>query len=168
MYLAEEGVEVFLPMKIVAGQGGHQKRRVKEALFPGYLFAQVDERERLQVLRAPGVVGLGGEGEAPSVVDPAEVAQLRILQNAPERLGVVGFPLPPPGERIEVGSGPLQGLIGEVVGHRGRLYVVVRVAAVRQAAWAYVPVHELVGGGTGAPPRIALSRWPRLVGAGLP
>ena len=149
-------------------QEDRRKRRATAPLFPGYLFAHFDEWEWSEVSHAPGMVERGGEGEAAVTVDPAEAAQLKVLRNAPERLGVVGFPLPPPGGRIEVGSGPLQGLTGEVIGRRGRLYVVVRVTAVGQAAWAYVPVHELVGVGVGALPRVALSGWPQPVGVGLP
>jgi hypothetical protein len=158
-------LEVSLPKRIAMQHTERRKRRALEPLFPGFLFAHVDEYEWLHVFQGPGIIRRGEVG-TPPVVDPEEIARLKILQNAPERLAPVGLLPPRVGGKAEVHSGPLKGLTGEVVGHRGRLHVMVRVSAIRQAAMAYVAVHELVGVGAGVLSRTAVSRWPRAAGMG--
>ncbi len=137
--LAQRRVAVFLPKYAVVRQWADRKKKVVEPLFRNYIFAQVDEQERLTVLQTPGIVRCVSFGGAPAEVPAAEVEQLRIAEQDPERLTVIAFPQPGIGEAVTVVEGPLQGLRGEVLQHRGQTYVVIRVAAIRQAVRVNVP-----------------------------
>ncbi len=137
--LAQRHVEVFLPTCEVVRQWKDRKKKVVEPLFKNYIFARVDEQDRLRVLQTPGIVRCVSFGGAPAEVAAEEIAQLQIAQKDPSQLLRIDYPPPGIGEAVTVVEGPLRGLHGEVIEHRGQLYVVIRVAAIRQAVRVSVP-----------------------------
>ncbi|MFQ5571206.1 MAG: UpxY family transcription antiterminator [Rhodothermales bacterium] len=137
--LQQRRVEVFLPKCVVVRQWKDRKKKVVEPLFKNYLFAQVDEHERLRVLRTPGIVRCVSFGGNPATVSEAEIEQLKIAQNDPKRLLVIDYPLPKLGARVTVTEGPLRGLCGEVMQHRSQTHIILRVTAIRQAVRVNVP-----------------------------
>jgi len=145
--LESAGHEVFLPLRAAVRQWSDRKTTVEEALFPGYLFARVDERGRLAVLQDEAVVRCVAFGGRMAEVPEAEVAQLQALQAAPDRLAVVAQQAFPVGAEVYVTRGPLQGVRGTVVDHPKATYLLVEVASIRQtvqvhlpADWAFRPV----------------------------
>lgn len=137
--LDERRIEVFLPKCEVVRQWKDRKKKVIEPLFRNYLFARVDEQERLRVLKTPGIVRCVSFGAALAEVDAAEIEQLKIAEQDPARLRLVDFPLPPLGEVVTITEGPLRGLRGEVLEHRGQYHLLLRVTAIRQAVRVHVP-----------------------------
>lgn len=137
--LAEQQIEVFLPKRVVRRQWKDRKKKVVEPLFSNYIFARVDERERLTVLRTEGIVRCVSFGGMFAEVTEDEIAQLKITQQDPERIQAVDFPLPRRGAEVVVMEGPMRGLKGEVVEHRGERYVAIRISAIRQAIRVSLP-----------------------------
>lgn len=137
--LIDRRIEVFLPKYETIRQWKDRKKKVIEPLFRNYVFAHVEEQERLRVLQTPGIVRCVSFGGTLAEVDSEEIEQLKIAQQDPKRLGLVDFQLPGIGERVTIEQGPLQGLSGEVLDHGGQLYVIVRVNAIRQAVRVHVP-----------------------------
>jgi len=137
--LAEAGHEVFLPLRAALRQWSDRKKRVEEPLFPGYLFAHVDERARLAVLQDDAVVRCLGFGGRLAVVPDHEVAQMKALQAAPERLAAVALQAFPVGAEVYVARGPLQGVRGRVLDHPKACYLLVEVPSIRQAIRVHVP-----------------------------
>lgn len=131
--LIERGIEVFLPKMIVQRQWKDRKKKVVEPLFPNYIFAHVDERDRLRVLETQGIVRSVSFSGKPAELSTNEVEQLLIAQRDPERLSLLLHPLPEVGEIVEIKEGPLKGLRGEVLDLHGDVYVVLRVQAIRQS-----------------------------------
>ena len=105
--LLAQQLEVFLPKCIVVRQWKDRKKKVVEPLFNNYIFAQVDELERLSVLRTPGIVRSIGFGGTPAVVSDAEIEQLQIAQKDPRRLTHIPYPMPNIGALVTVTEGPL-------------------------------------------------------------
>jgi len=128
-----------LPTRIAIRQWKDRKKKVVVPLFPNYLFAHVDERERLQVLQTSGIVRCVSFGGALAEVPPEEIENLRITQNDPGCLEPLTFPLPKEGTRVVIEEGPLRGLKGEVVSHRGQAHLVLTVPSIRQAVRLNVP-----------------------------
>ncbi|MEM0964202.1 MAG: transcription termination/antitermination NusG family protein, partial [Bacteroidota bacterium] len=54
--LSAAGIETFLPLRRALRQWSDRKKWVEVPLFSGYVFARVDERERLVVLETEAVV----------------------------------------------------------------------------------------------------------------
>ncbi len=136
--LERRQVDVLLPKRAVMRQWSDRKKKVIEPLFRNYIFARVDEKDRLCVLRTPGIVRCVSFRGEPARLRSEEIDQLKRTQQAPDRLAVVDL-RPPIGEEVTVTEGPLQGLSGEVLEHRGQTYVLVRVEAIRQAVKVQVP-----------------------------
>ncbi|HLK10824.1 MAG TPA: transcription termination/antitermination NusG family protein [Candidatus Binatia bacterium] len=107
--LACEGVRTYLPLLLqwprpaVGAPVG--------PMFPGYLFAQVRERDFLRVSRAPGVRAFVTFGGVPAELDPSAVAFLRGREDAD---GVIRVDALPERTEVVIDEGPLRGLVGLV------------------------------------------------------
>ncbi len=137
--LVAGGFEVFLPTRVAIRQWKDRKKKVVVPLFPNYLFAHVDERERIEVLQTPGIVRCVSFGGVLAEVSEAEIENLRISQKDPDRLEPLAFPMPEKGMKVVIEQGPLRGLTGEVVSHRGKTHLVLTVPSIRQAVRVNVP-----------------------------
>lgn len=138
--LCDRQIEVFLPKCSVYRQWSDRKKKVIEPLFRNYIFARVNERDRLRVLQTDGIVRCVGFNGQPAVVDDQEINHIRLtITNAGEFAVVDYAPRPDVGTAVVVTEGPLSGLRGEVREHRGQTHVLVAVAAIRQALRVNVP-----------------------------
>jgi len=80
VWAALEGheVESFLPTyKAVHRWRNGVKSELDLALFPGYVFVRIALRDRLRVLKVPGLVNLVGFGGAPAALPDSDVEALR-------------------------------------------------------------------------------------------
>lgn len=136
--LEDRRIDVLVPKKKEIRQWSDRKKEVTVPLFRNYLFARVDEKDRLHVLRTPGIVRCVHFDGAPARLREETVEQLQTAQKAPDRLSVADF-RPPVGKTVTVTKGPLQGLTGTVQQHRGQMHILVRVKAIRQAMKVEVP-----------------------------
>ena len=137
--LMQQHIDVFLPKYESVRQWKDRKKKVIEPLFRNYIFAHVDEQDRLRVLQTAGIVRCVSFGSTLAVVDAGEIEQLKIAQQDPARLRLVDAPLPPLDETVTITEGPLRGLKGEVEEHRGQYHVILRMTAIRQAVRVNVP-----------------------------
>ena len=137
--LEARGVEVCLPMRSVLRQWSDRKKKVQEPLFPSYLFAHVDERQRLDVLADEGVVKTVSFGGRVAVVRQEEIDILRSLQAFPERIEAVTREAFPPGTGVMVTNGPLKGMRGSVSAVPKPLYLTVEIPSIHQAIRLQVP-----------------------------
>ena len=137
--LQDQGVEVFVPKCKVVRQWKDRKKKVTVSLFPNYLFANVDEYDRLKVLQTNGIVRMITFGGQPAEMTGEEIEQLRITQNAPELLETLSQSRVPVGTPVKIEDGPMAGLRGKVVEHRGESYLVVEVHSIKQAVKVNVP-----------------------------
>lgn len=133
------GIETFVLKREVVRQWSDRKKKIIEPVFRSYLFARVHEAERLDVLQTPGIVKTVNFGPSFAEVSEDEIHQLRLAQFEPRRLALYDLQLPARGERVVVTQGPMKGLTGEVVEHRGEQYLVIRIHAIRQALKVNVP-----------------------------
>ena len=137
--LAASGLDMFLPLRATLRQWSDRQQRVDVPLFPGYLFARVDERARLAVLEDEGVVKTVHFGGVLAVVPEREMALIRALAASPERVEAVGREAFPLGAEVYISRGPLAGVHGRVVGHPRELYLLVEVPSVQQAVRIHLP-----------------------------
>ena len=136
--LTDRRIDVLVPKKQEIRQWSDRKKEVTVPLFRNYLFARVDEKTRLRVLRTNGIVRCVHFDGEPARLRDETVEYLQTAQKAPQRLSVADL-RPPVGETVTITSGPLKGLTGEVQQHRGQMHLLVRVTAIRQAMRVEVP-----------------------------
>jgi transcription antitermination factor NusG len=100
-------------------------------LFRGYVFSRFDVEVRLPILTTPGVLAVAGLGRIPQPLDPHEVDQIR-------RVTAVGYPAQPwpflkIGQKVRITAGPLTGVEGLLIQHRGETRVVLSVSLLERA-----------------------------------
>lgn len=155
--MLEQGIEVFLPKIAVDRKWKDRTKRVEEPLFRSYIFAHVTEQDRVRVLQMQGIVRTLAFGGKLAAMTADEIEQLRLTQADKSRLTLLEQWRPPVGAIIQVSDGPFAGLKGEVLQQRGHAYVVIRIAALRQAVKVNIPLAWVTSTEQlGAYPRTAL------------
>jgi len=127
--LDRQQFRTFLPLIEKSVRHARKVRQVRSALFPGYLFVELDlSRDQWRCINSTyGVSHLVMAGERPAIV-PAGVVELIVEMS--ESGGLVDFtPDLQPGMSVQMISGPLSGLIGRLnrCDARGRVEVLLEV-----------------------------------------
>jgi transcription antitermination factor NusG len=109
-FLKARGIETLCPTYPDRRRYSDRIKTVEAALFPGYLFCNIDRFDRLPVLSAPGVDYIVGFGREPYPVDLSEIQAVKAVI----RSGLLAKPHPflKVGQRVRVDSGPLVNLEG--------------------------------------------------------
>jgi transcriptional antiterminator RfaH len=127
--LDRQQFRTFLPLIEKSVSHARKVRQVRSALFPGYLFVELDlSRDQWRCINSTyGVSCLVMAGERPVSI-PAGVIELIIEMSG--STGLVDFtPDLKPGMSVQMVSGPLSGLIGRLsrCDARGRVEVLLEV-----------------------------------------
>jgi len=127
--LDQQQFRTFLPLIEKSVCHARKVRQVRSALFPGYLFVELDlSIDQWRCINSTyGVSCLVMSGERPAII-PAGVVESII--NMSESNGLVDFtPDLQPGISVQMVSGPLSGLIGRLnrCDARGRVEVLLEV-----------------------------------------
>jgi transcription antitermination factor NusG len=130
-FLREQGFHSFVPSCERVRKWSDRLRRAQVALFPGYVFCSFDLRDRVAIVKTPGVSEIVGIGRQPVAIDPAELAAVRLLMRA----GVDCQPWPylQVGKRVRVCAGPLAGLEGIVLAAKHAHRVVISVTLLQRS-----------------------------------
>jgi transcriptional antiterminator RfaH len=132
--LVRRGVSVFLPRILEYG------RDQIAPLFPGYLFVRINLLEQYyRVVWTPGVRSFVAFGPLPT---PVPESVIRFIAGSADEEGVIR-PLVPfkAGDRVQIRSGPLAGLVAIVqrpCSRRGRVQILLDF--LRQGATIELPV----------------------------
>ncbi len=113
--LLAKGVDAYLPTLLVRSRRRDRRAVIARPLFPGYFFArfQLDHADRVEVLKAPGVMHLVGFGGGPVSVPEWQVESVRCAlesNQSPELLWKLVR-----GQRVKVVAGALAGAQGVVM-----------------------------------------------------
>jgi len=131
LHLENGGYECFLPLSNCAGRYADGIEPTPIPLFAGYLFCRMNPRNRIPVLRTPGVIQIVGVGRK-SI--PVEEGEISAIQRA-GRSGLATMPWPylraGIGARME--DGPLQGLTGIVVRIKFGMKLVLSVSILQRS-----------------------------------
>jgi transcription antitermination factor NusG len=116
--LRERCVEYFLPLYDSERRWKDRRVKLQTPLFPGYVFVRIALRDRLRVLQVPGIVHLVGFGGHPAPLPQEDIQAIQDCLS--QGLQVEPHPYFRVGRRMQVKSGPLQGLEGVVVRRKNR------------------------------------------------
>lgn len=129
--LQERRIQSFLPTYVSVRRWKDRRKRLELPLFPSYVFVQVNEQNRLDLLRLPGVLGLVCFQGRPAPVANAEIENLRRGQLE----GIVVHPHPylKVGRKVRVRSGSMAGVEGVLVRMRDRARVVLSISILQRS-----------------------------------
>jgi len=127
--MLKKGIECFLPIQEEIHQWSDRKKKVERLVISRMIFVHVLPEERLEVLKLLYVrcyLVLYGE-KKPAVIRDKEMQQFMfILKNSDKSVEITNTRFCP-GEKIEVTSGPLNGLKGELITLNGKNKIAVRI-----------------------------------------
>lgn len=114
--LQERGFEALCPTRKTLRQWKDRKKKVDEVLFRNYVFVQTDLKRKNEVFYDPNVIRYLHIGSEVARLTEQEVETLRRIASLTEPDSVkVDYSRFEPGEEVEISSGPLRGLMAEVV-----------------------------------------------------
>ena len=124
-HLEYQGLNYFLPVYRSVRRWKDRRKELDMALFPGYVFVNLNLRYRLGVLQAPGVVQFVTFQGQPAAVRDSEIRALESGMSAGLR------PQPHPylhqGRRVRIKRGPLVGAEGILIRRKERFRLVLSV-----------------------------------------
>lgn len=139
--LMRRAIDTYLPLYGTLRKWKNGRHLVHMPLFPGYAFVRIASRDRLDVLRVPGVVDLVGSNGRPIPVEEAEITSLR--QALAQGKCAEPHPFITRGRRVCIMAGPLAGLQGIVVRRKGHVQVVVSIELIRRSVLVETDLMEL-------------------------
>lgn len=131
LHLRARGYECFLPKYKSRRKWSDRIKHVELPLFPGYLFSRVNVEDRLPVLTTPGVIQIVGSGRTPIPIRENEIHTVQTVVDS----GVASQPWPfvQIGDRVRMEQGPLLGLEGILLQHKGSHRIVVSVSLLQRS-----------------------------------
>jgi transcription elongation factor/antiterminator RfaH len=134
-YVAEQLIKrqigSFLPLYSSVRRWKDRRKRIDLPLFPGYVFVQMTERNRLDILRLPGVVQLVCFQGKPAAIAPAEIEALR--RGTTGSLVVQPHPYLKEGRKVRIISGPMAGTEGIFVRRKHQTRLVVSISLIQRS-----------------------------------
>jgi len=140
--LDERDVENFLPTYRSVRRWKDRRKELQLALFPSYVFVRVDLKDRLRVLKLPGVVSFVTFGGAPAPLLDSEIETLRQGMANPTR--IQPHPYLKVGRRVRVADGPFAGTDGILVRRRDGCRVVVSIDLLMRSVAVEVDEADIV------------------------
>jgi transcription antitermination factor NusG len=130
--LSAKGFETFLPTYDTFHKWKDRRKKISEALFPGYLFiADVTDR-KIQVVTTPGVCAIVSVAGTPATIPEHEIEAIRKCVSDTGK--VEPHPYLQGGDVVRVQNGPLSGVEGILVRKKDSCRLVVSVEILGRAA----------------------------------
>ena len=125
------GYKCFLPTYKSLRQWSDRVKELEQPLFPGYLFSRFDFQNRRELVMAPGVIQIVGNGKIPLPVAEPEIEKLQIAVASEHARQP--WPYLQVGERVKVNHGSLQGVEGLLINIKGSHRVVLSVSLLQRS-----------------------------------
>jgi transcriptional antiterminator NusG len=117
--ISGKSIEVFLPRIQVISRRKDRRKKILVPLLPGYVFVHtaLDPEEYLSILKTVGVVRFIGFEGRPVPAKEEEINSLMILDGTDRT--VQNRDYINQGDRVMIVEGPLSGLVGFYIRHKG-------------------------------------------------
>lgn len=136
--LREVQIETFLPMQKTYRIWSDRKKLVEKPLLPSYIFVRTTMHNFPKVYRIPGVVKFVIFEGVPASIPQSQIDILRLIINSDADIEVTSDKFES-GDNVEVISGSLIGLTGELIRIGTRNRVVVRIDKLDQNLILKIP-----------------------------
>ena len=129
--LLKKGFEVYLPILKERRKWSDRKKWVELPLFRSYIFVKTEIKKSLFVLQTMGVVKVIKFGGEIAVIQNDSIQAIKLMIEGGYMPEAIDYFVK--GETVEVKSGPLKGLIGEVIRVDNSDRLLVRVDAIQHS-----------------------------------
>jgi transcriptional antiterminator RfaH len=136
--LIEEGIETFLPLQKTYRVWSDRKKLVEKPLLTSYVFVKTNKKNFPRVYKITGIVRfISFEGQ-PVSIPQRQIDNLMLLINSDAEIEVTSEKFAP-GDNVEVISGSLVGLTGELIKIGTKNRVIVRIDKLDQNLILKIP-----------------------------
>ena len=129
--LSERKIGSFLPLYSSVRRWKDRRKRLELPLFPGYVFVQMTQQNRVDILRLPGVVQFVCFQGKPAAVQQSEIEALR--RGASGSVVVQPHPYLQAGRKVRITSGPMEGTEGIIVRRKQQTRIVLSVSLLQRS-----------------------------------
>ncbi len=136
------GIDHYLPLIKLLKQWSDRKKWVQEPLFKSYVFVHIHPAEHYEVLKVNNVVKyISFEGKAVEI-PPQQIEAIKyyLEEEEPVQISEESWEK---GQKVEVISGNMTGLIGELVEVKKKHKVRIKIEAVNQIIFVQIPKTKL-------------------------
>jgi transcriptional antiterminator RfaH len=137
--LAEVDIETFLPMQKTIRQWSDRKKLVEKPLLSSYVFVRTRKKHFPVVYKINGIVKFVTFEGQPVAIPQNQIDNLRLLINSDAEIEVTSEKFSQ-GDSVEVVSGSLVGLTGELINIKRKKRVVVRIDRLDQNIVVTIPL----------------------------
>jgi transcription antitermination factor NusG len=136
------GFETYLPLNRTLKQWSDRKKWVTEPLFKSYLFINTSISFYYDILNVNGIVKFVNFEKSPVVVNEIEIDFIRKMLGANISVEVLTEGIIE-GANIEIISGPMIGIKGQIVEYRSKKQVMVNFNSIKQNLIVNLPLSSL-------------------------
>lgn len=136
--LTERGWEVYLPIVEELRQWSDRKKKVKKALFNGYVFVKTRRNQLWECLQVPGAVKFVHFSGQHATMRDEDIEVIKRVVSTGVDVETDGTEIEP-GEQVKVIAGPLQHMTGECIEKGNKDYFVIRIPGIYQNMLINVP-----------------------------
>ena len=140
--LVEIGVETYLPLQKTYRQWSDRKKLIEKPLLSSYVFVKVIPVEFPKVYKTDGVVKFVSFEGHPVAIPQKQIDNLRLLINSNAEVEVTSEKFEK-GDNVEVMTGSLKGLTGELIKTGRKKRVIIRIDKLEQNIIVTIPVSFL-------------------------
>jgi transcription antitermination factor NusG len=134
-------IECFLPTYKSVRRWKDRRKELEVPLFPGYVFVRIALKDRINVLRLPGVVQFVTFQGKPAALPECDIEALRYGSQA--NLSLVPHPYLTAGRRVRVRSGPMAGVEGILIRRKDSIRVVIAIELIMRSVALEVDVTDI-------------------------
>jgi transcription antitermination factor NusG len=106
--LSESGIDVFLPLVKTVRNWSDRKKLIHVPLFPNYIFVNIEEKFRAQVLKFPGIIRFLTCNGKPSVIPEFEISAIKQIVESGYNVSIETDVCE--GDVVRIVNGPFDGL----------------------------------------------------------
>lgn len=136
--LEEKGLEVFLPMVEELRQWSDRKKKIKKALFNGYLFVKTTRANLWESLQVPGAVKFVHFAGQHATVKQEEIDTIKRILETGVSVETDSSEIET-GETVKIIGGALEGMTGECVNKGNKDYFIIRIPGINQNMMVNIP-----------------------------
>lgn len=136
--LVEAGIETFLPLQKTLSQWSDRRKMIEKPLLSSYIFVKTQAKYFPVVYKTAGVVKFITFEGRPVPIPQYQIDNLRLLVNSKAQVDITTEELDK-GDMVEVVTGSLRGLIGELIRIGSKKVVVIRLEKLEQNIIVTIP-----------------------------
>lgn len=142
LYFEQANIEHYLPAVITLKQWSDRKKRVTVPLFKGYIFARVNEKERLTILQQKTVVKNVSFSGKPSHIPDWQIESIkRMITETPDIFVSNGLDT---GQQVKITEGPFSGVIGIIKDVNKEKWLSVSVELLNRTVSVRLPIASVI------------------------